>query len=158
VGAVGIITLTLLLLLGNLFVHNQHHKKQLHFCVTSQFSWIPLEVNIFHVSWLRLVTMPFVKDRTLDPVGYSKGVVANKVCSTIRFVEEPSNYHCPSHPSPPPLPQPHRGSAVWFGRLQFVAFNFGLFACSNIHRKCGNFQIFVRDSNNPKIAFMKCFL
>lgn len=103
-GAVGIITLTLLLLLGNLFVHNQHHKKQLHFCVTSQFSWIPLEVNIFHVSWLRLVTMPFVKDRTLDPVGYSKGVVANKVCSTIRFVEEPSNYHCPSHPSPPPSP------------------------------------------------------
>lgn len=53
-----IITPTLLLLLGNLFVHRQHHKNQLHYSVMSQFSCILFEVNIFNVSWLRLVTMP----------------------------------------------------------------------------------------------------
>jgi hypothetical protein len=60
-----IITLILLLLLGNLFVHRQHHKNQLHYSVMSQFSCILLDVNIFHLSWLRLVAMP-LRERS-DP-------------------------------------------------------------------------------------------
>jgi hypothetical protein len=54
----------LLLLLGNLFVHYQHRKNQLHYSVVSQFGCVLLEVNtcISHVSWLRLVTMP-LRDR-----------------------------------------------------------------------------------------------
>ena len=39
------------------FVRRQHKKNQLHSSVMCQFSCILFDVNIFHVSWLRLVAM-----------------------------------------------------------------------------------------------------
>jgi hypothetical protein len=66
-----------------------------------------------------------VEDRNLDSIDYCSGVIANKVCFTIRFVEEPSNYHYPSLPHAHPPPPCHIEEVLFdlgdFISLQFVS-------------------------------------